>query len=103
MLLDSLLEADPALHRLETDVFVRLELLELGFDQIVGIPQAPIEMLGGGTQVFDAPVRVDHHDPVVDTEAAQTLAAAQPPGDDQLTCARNRAPKPCVAFALAFV
>ncbi len=103
VLLDALLEADAALHRFEADVLVGLELLELGLDQVVGVAEAPVQVLGGCAQILDATGRVDDHDAVVDAEPAEPFAAAHAAGDDQVARAGDGAAEGDVAFALPLV
>ena len=82
MLLHPLLEAHAALHGFEADVFVGFQLLELGLDQVVGVAQAPIQVLGRGAQVLDTSTRIDHHYAVVDAKPTELFAAAHAASDD---------------------
>src|SRR5579859_6618076 len=84
MLLDALLEADTALHGLEADVLIGLELLELRLDQVVGIAQASVEVFGGRAEVFDTTGRVNHYDPVMYAQTSELFATVHTAFDDEI-------------------
>ena len=103
LLLNTLLETHATFHRLEADVLVRFELLELGLDQVVGVAEASIEVLGRGAEVLDASGRVDDHHAVVDAKPTELATTTHATGDNQVAGACDGASERGVAFPLALV